>query len=357
MISLELKTSQNGLLLSKFDVFPVETGSLGGARCREGSATSANQQDLNDTIVLIWMWPFGVKFDLSCRALGITGCRLTDDKALYKRAHGVLFHHRDIDEDLGNMPMEPRPRFQKWVWSNSESPANTVPIPELNNMFNLTSNYRRDSDIPVPYGSLVPVTDGDPSFKLPAKDKLVCWVVSNWNPKFKRVQVYTELSNHIDIDIYGKAFDRPVDNQDLPKLISSCKFYLSFENSIHEDYITEKLYNPLKVGTVPVVLGPSRQNYEDYIPGDSFIHLDDFAGAKQLAERLRYLDQNPTEYMRYFDWRGKFTAKTVWLGLYSACRTCHYLQIHRGYQAFHNLNKWYWGDKGDGGLNGTLGPR
>ncbi|XP_029902027.1 alpha-(1,3)-fucosyltransferase 9-like [Myripristis murdjan] len=296
-----------------------------------------------DTIILIWMWPFGFKFDLSCRVFGITGCHLTDDKSLYRKAHGVLFHHRDIHGDLGNMPKEPRPWFQKWVWSNAESPANSGRIPGLDHLFNLTCNYRRDADIPVPYGYLVPVTDRDQSFELPAKDKLVCWIVSNWNPNFKRVQFYNKLKNHINIDIYGKAFGQHLNNQDFPKIISSCKFYLSFENSIHTDYITEKLYNPLMMGTVPVVLGPTRQNYENYIPGDSFIHVDDFASPKELAERLLYLDQHPAEYSRYLNWREHFKVKISVLGFDHACKTCHYLENHRGYQAFHDLNKWYWG--------------
>ncbi|XP_070848085.1 4-galactosyl-N-acetylglucosaminide 3-alpha-L-fucosyltransferase 9-like [Chaetodon trifascialis] len=296
-----------------------------------------------DTILLIWMWPFGQKFDVSCSTFNITKCHLTDDKSLYHKAHGVLFHHRDIYDNPASLPREPRPCFQKWVWTNMESPANSAPISEVNHLFNLTCSYRLDADIPVPYGYLAPLTSEDESFKLPAKDKLVCWIVSNWNRRFKRVQFYNKLKNYIAIHAYGNAFGQDLSEQDYVKIVSSCKFYLSFENSIYKDYITEKLYGPMSLGTVPIVLGPSRQNYEDHIPGDSFIHVEDFSTPKELAEWLLYLDQNNSEYVKYFNWASRFKVTVSEFGREHACRTCSYLQNHRGYEAFCDLNKWYWG--------------
>ncbi|XP_077956482.1 4-galactosyl-N-acetylglucosaminide 3-alpha-L-fucosyltransferase 9-like [Gasterosteus aculeatus] len=296
-----------------------------------------------DTVVLVWMWPFGFKFELNCDIFNFTRCHLTDDKELYHKAHGVVFHHRDIHGSLENMPKGPRPVFQKWVWSNMESPTNSGKITGLNELFNLTCNYRRDSSIPVPYGYLYPVTSAEESFKLPAKDKLVCWIVSNWSPNMKRVQYYNELKKHVTIHAYGRAFQKPIGDEDFVKIISACKFYLSFENSFHRDYITEKFFNPLTWGSVPVVMGPPRHMYEGHAPAESFIHVDDFPSPKELAERLLYLDQNHTEYMRFFNWRSAFKVKGALFGTEIACKTCRYLQNHKEYQAFNDLNTWYWG--------------
>ncbi|XP_030296145.1 alpha-(1,3)-fucosyltransferase 9-like [Sparus aurata] len=295
-----------------------------------------------DTILLIWMWPFGYKFDLNCSDFKIKKCHLTDNKALYDKAHGVLFHHREIHGNLENLPKEPSPWFQKWVWLNMESPANSGPIPEITHLFNLTSTYRLDSNVPVPYGHLEPVTSEDESFKIPAKDKLVCWIVSNWKSHFRRVQFYNELKKHVHIHTYGKAFGSDISDQDYSKIVPTCKFYLSFENSVYKDYITEKLYSPMKLGTVPIVLGTSRQNYEEHIPGDSFIHVDDFSTPKKLADRLLYLDKNNSEYTAYFNWTKKFKVKMTWFGKEHACKTCGYIQKHRVYEYVHDLNKWYW---------------
>ncbi|KAM9361390.1 4-galactosyl-N-acetylglucosaminide 3-alpha-L-fucosyltransferase 9-like [Symphorus nematophorus] len=306
----------------------------------QANAAAAALDAEPDTILLIWPWPFGYKFDSNCIMYNITKCQLTGDRTLYSKARGVLLHHRDI---YGGLPTEPRPCFQKWVWLNMESPANSAPIPHVNNIFNLTCNYRLDSNIPVPYGYMVPVTPKDESFKLPAKDKLVCWVITNWSSQSKRVLFYNELKKYAKVDGYGTAFGSYLSNEEYPKIVSSCKFYLSFENSVYKDYITEKLYGPMTLGTVPIVMGPSRQNYEDHIPGDSFIHVNDFSTPKQLAERLIYLDRNPAEYMKYFEWTNKFRVKRSTFGKEHACKTCHYLQKHTEYQAFHDLNKWYWG--------------
>ncbi|KAK2887764.1 hypothetical protein Q8A67_015992 [Cirrhinus molitorella] len=242
-----------------------------------------------DTILLIWMWPFGQKFDLgSCGSLySIHGCRLTDNRSQFNNSHGVLFHHRDIHGDLSNMPKLPRPLFQKWIWMNMESPSHSAQRSALNNLFNLTASYRLDSDILVPYGRISEETGGKTTYTVPHKNKLVCWIVSNWNSNHKRSQYYRQFKQHISIETYGRGFSKPISNEDYLDVVSSCKFYLSFENSIHKDYITEKLYNPLKLGTVPVALGPPRKNYEELIPGSAFIHVDDFSSPKELAEHLK----------------------------------------------------------------------
>ena len=44
------------------------------------------------------------------------------------------------------------------------------------------------------------------------------------------------------------------DNEFL-KILAGYKFTLAFENAIGDDYITEKLWRPYKLGSVPVYLG------------------------------------------------------------------------------------------------------
>ncbi|KAK0151226.1 Alpha-(1,3)-fucosyltransferase 9 [Merluccius polli] len=284
-----------------------------------------------ETIILIWMYPFGSRFSIDCSGFEMKGCHITDDRTLYSKAHAVLFHHRDLRGDLSNMPKEPRPWFQKWLWWNRESPQNSHPIPQTNNLFNATLNYRLDSTVPVPYGFLSQRPRVEDDFKIPAKDKLVCWIVSNWNNNDKRVKFYNELKKHIKIDTYGGAFGKRISSAEAAKIITSCKFYLSFENSIYKDYMTEKLYNPLLMGTVPIVLGPPRDNYEQHVIGTSFIHFEDFATPEMLADKLRFLDQNETEYMQYFTWRRNFMATRSDMSK-DVCLICNYLKHNPGYQ-------------------------
>ncbi|KAL6460549.1 hypothetical protein MHYP_G00305150 [Metynnis hypsauchen] len=299
----------------------------------------------NDTIILIWFWPFGKHFDLkSCSSqFQIEGCYLTDDRALYKKAHGVLIHHRDIRSDLSNLPSEPRPYFQKWVWMHFESPKNTPRIPGLENLFNVTMNFRQDADISIHEQMILKTEDTkDEIFPdvLKKKDKLVCWIVSNWNEQHDRVKYYNELKKHIHIELYGRRF-HALDRVGYNNVLTTCKFYLSFENTKYRDYVTEKLYNPLTKGSVPVVLGPSRSIYERLIPSNSFIHVEDFKTHKELADYLNSLDKNEDQYKKFFQWREKYEVKHVDFPRQHACQACQYIRNRNDYQTFTNLNKWY----------------
>ena len=51
-------------------------------------------------------------------------------------------------------------------------------------------------------------------------------------------------------------------------------FNLAMENSVALDYVTEKLYDPLLVGVVPVYKGAP--NVENFVPPHTIIKFDDF---------------------------------------------------------------------------------
>ncbi|XP_053305237.1 4-galactosyl-N-acetylglucosaminide 3-alpha-L-fucosyltransferase FUT5-like, partial [Spea bombifrons] len=306
-------------------------------------ALHSNQsREIGELLILIWTWPFGEPFPLNtCLSVyGISGCNLTTDRSVYNHADAVIIHHYDVMRSKHLPPKESRPHYQRWIWFNIEPPIVTENLNMLDNLMNMTMTYRHDSDIVIPYGYLKPINTPQ-TFMIPTKTKLVAWVVSMWYPGTRRAAYYEDLKKYIQIDVYGKHHT-PLGWEDFYSTISQYKFYLAFENCNHKDYITEKLWgNAFGMGAVPVVLGAPRENYERYMPSDSFIHVDDFSSPKELAEFLINLDKDDLRYKQYFNWRSQYAPvrEVGWDRHY--CKACRALHQAQGYQVIPSIAKWF----------------
>lgn len=314
--------------------------------------TLKQQQNIT---VLLWHWPFSRAYSLEgdvCRdQYGVSGCVLTDSRASLPDADAVVFHHHELRYKRSSLPLHlPRPPAQKWIWLSLEPPANNGPLAAYDGVFNWTMSYRRDADVPIPYGRLVPRAaasapagdEDDVDYVVPSnKTHLVCWVVSNYKSRHKRSKVYQRLKQVTKVQVYGRWVRRPLSNSDLLPTISRCHFYLAFENSQSVDYVTEKLWrNSFQAGTVPVVLGPPRSNYEALVPGDSFVHVDDFKSVEEMAAFLQRLAADGRRYASYFAWRRRRDVKlyTDWRErLCQICRHYHSLDPRKVYQ---HLDSW-----------------
>ena len=80
----------------------------------------------------------------------------------------------------------------------------------------------------------------------------------------------------------GDSLDEKEDCWDM--IEENYKFYLSLENSICRDYVTEKMFEALKHDVVPVVLGGA--DYKDIFPENSFINMLDYKNMSLLARHL-----------------------------------------------------------------------
>nr|XP_033818169.1 alpha-(1,3)-fucosyltransferase 7 [Geotrypetes seraphini] len=298
--------------------------------------------DAASLLILIWYWPFHKTLNLTsnvCYDLyGIKNCQLTDNRSMLVQADVVVFHHKELQKS-SDVPYEMRPPGQKWVWASLESPSNVMDLEKWNHTFNWVLSYRQDSDIFVPYGKLVLHSPSN-SFTIPPKTGLVSWVISNYKSIHERALLYKKLFQHVTVDIYGKAAKKELCPKCLLPVVSKYKFYLAFENSIHRDYITEKMwYNSFEACAVPVVLGPPRTNYEQFVPPDSFIHVEDFESPEKLARFLRTM--NTSQYKEFFKWRRKYSLKLFqdWRERFcSICTVYHSLPQEKIY---HNLQEWF----------------
>ncbi|EER07675.1 conserved hypothetical protein [Perkinsus marinus ATCC 50983] len=208
------------------------------------------------------------------------------------------------------------PMARKHVMYITESPDNT---PEAmrrtaaNVKFDYTMTYRWDSDIPVQAAHVV--HKATPNMEALTHDwsqgrlLVAYWFVSNCQTSSGRETIAKEIDG---LDMFGACSGRKgcsyVQKKKKPEKYAQCmrdiaakyRFYLSFENSRCDKYITEKFWRPLWKGNVPVVLGGlKRADYEEIAPPGSFIHVDDFKTTKHLSEYLQYLTTNDTAYNEY----------------------------------------------------------
>ncbi|KAL2092631.1 hypothetical protein ACEWY4_012429 [Coilia grayii] len=296
--------------------------------------------------ILLWHWPFNRPYslqgDVCLNMYSIPHCHITDNRSCFDQADVVVFHHHELKRASQKLPLHlHRPPAQKWVWLSLEPPAVNKNLSRYNHLFNWTMSYRQDADIFMPYGRMIPRRTNQ-SFVIPwNRSCLASWVVSNYNRHHQRSQVYHNLRKHIPIKVYGSANRRPLAKRALLPTIARCHFYLAFENSISRDYITEKLWrNAFQAGTVPVVLGPPRSNYETFVPRDSFIHVDDFSSTKELASFLKRLAANRTHYESYFKWHEEYAVHVPSDWRERLCHICKYYTELPPFNVYHDLQGW-----------------
>ena len=231
----------------------------------------------------------------------------------------------------------------KLVLLHRESPAHTnANIMHINGFFNFTVHYSYKADGVFAYGECVKrqhpriVTGRNHAEK---KTKLVMWMVSNCETDSHRERYVHKLKKYIKIDIYGscgslsfpnchkKGSTVPLDdcfNAD-QKLIDKYKFYLAFENSICDDYISEKAFRAARGerNPLPIMLGGG--SYHKHFPQGSYLDVKNFSSPKALAQYLHFLDKNDDEYNKHFQWKRDYTCE--WVSYYGAlCKTLFQLR-------------------------------
>ncbi|VDD77182.1 unnamed protein product [Mesocestoides corti] len=129
-------------------------------------------------------------------------------------------------------------------------------------------------------------------------------VMSNMHAHNQRNAIISELSRLMQVDRYGKHYQPCFEANCFEMISKKSKFYLAFENSNCQDYVTEKLFrNAFMNGLVPIVYGTREDNYKDLAPPNSYIHVNQFQSLKHLVEYLKYLHENDTAYANYFAWK------------------------------------------------------
>jgi alpha-1,3-fucosyltransferase len=217
----------------------------------------------------------------------ITNCEILDDRDRLIEADYILIYGGDehITRDLHKLKYKTS-SSQKWifVWYESYHFLNNNPYKNSKyfNTLNMVSNYKPNSDFSGIYETGSGIT-WSPNVNYAAnynhlKDKthFAVALISNCNMiTSKRLEYINELKNYIDVQVYGKCGE-PCESSNntnkcfLHTLAKKFKFYFAFENSICDDYVSEKFFKILSFPIIPVVLGGA--NYSYYVSYKLFVY-------------------------------------------------------------------------------------
>ncbi|KAK8761445.1 hypothetical protein V5799_027289 [Amblyomma americanum] len=267
-------------------------------------------------------------------------CVCTSNRSALNASALVVFHLRDVRAD--DLPVD-RPRGQRWALFTHESPAYETWLPDaLQGALNWTATYRSDSDVNVLPRYQLATRPQPPRNWWANKSRLALWLVSNCKTFSNREGFVRELSKFVPVDVVGACGAKGATC--LPKMSDRCYrqasrtyyFYLSLENSICTDYVTEKFFNALTWGMVPVVLGGA--NYSRIAPPGSYLDALAFRNVRQLADHMKRTAADMRLYNSYHAWRLHYTL--AWEDL--ACGFCRLLHNSSApAKAYGNFNEWW----------------
>lgn len=291
-------------------------------------------------------------------------CTLFDNASSLslEKYDAIIFHVHT----LWAMPMPTfrRLKHQRFIFLTQESPTSmstsNFDVTTLGSMFNWTMSYKLNSDILFLYGRIRPrssapkteeeankmikETNTRTGWKFASnKTRQVAWMASHCHTVSLREKYVNRLSKFISVDVYGDCGELTCERNHTHWLsYPSCydmlenqyKFYLSFENSMCKDYVTEKFFEILKRNIIPVVYGEA--NYSQIAPVHSYINALDYTPRK-LAQYLKRLNTNEKLYNQYFWWKEHYRveAGVEQMARHGFCDLCKKLHQEQ------NSNKYY----------------
>ena len=264
-------------------------------------------------------------------------CNVTQDRGLIKKVSAVLFCV--IHPGMGYIPPlnhTERDPDQAWVFYGLESPFNyhfsDYTSRHWRNTFNWSMTYRTDSDVQESYGLLrtldTPIKrDYDKIFQ--EKTKFGVWIVSHCLTQSKREVFVREMQKYVAVDIYGMCGQRF--SSDVETLVKEYKFFLSFENSLCPDYVTEKFFKYFGLNIIQVVRGGV--DYDSLLPNDTFINTAKFPDVKTFTQFLSDVGSDKERYVNYLRRKDAYEADTEKFTYNNAmCNLCRKLNHKKSYR-------------------------
>ncbi|KAI8027024.1 Glycoprotein 3-alpha-L-fucosyltransferase A [Camellia lanceoleosa] len=205
----------------------------------------------------------------------------------------------------------------------------TLILPDGGRGYSIVMTTSLSSDVPVGYFSWAEYDIMAP-LEPKTEKALAAAFISNCGARNFRLQALEALEKaDIKIDSYGNCHRNRDGRVEKVQALKRYKFSLAFENSNEEDYVTEKFFQSLVAGSVPVVVGAP--NIQDFAPSpDSLLHIRELKDVESIAKTMKYLAGNDEAYNQTLRWKfegpsDSFKALVDMAAVHSSCRLCIYL--------------------------------
>jgi len=246
---------------------------------------------------------------------------------------------------------------QIWIGWTQE---NRVVYPAMQDIMDHKEKFQMDylmthesqSEIPISFLSAyyMPAYSVADFFKPPpaphTRIPRIGFMYNNCNTFSKRELYIRDLMHHFPSDSFGRCENNKISTDETPftwghsqhyakvGLIERYYFTLAMENAITKDWVTEKVYQALLVGTIPIFMGGPK--VEELLPcKHCIIKTSDFESPKELAKHLHQIVSNKTLHDQYLSWKMEAYHPAKWKGFQRAwenskdtlhCRICNKVQ-------------------------------
>lgn len=134
------------------------------------------------------------------------------------------------------------------------------------------------------------------------KDRKFCTFVCS-HDDIGRKKIYDQLSVIGQVDCPGKLFHNNDDlkgmyNDDKLELLKHYRFNLTPENSNNKDYVTEKLFEAISSGSIPIYHGSDNQPELDVLNQDAIIFVE---MGKENTEAIKLISGLNADEKKYMD--------------------------------------------------------
>lgn len=260
-------------------------------------------------------------------------------------ADGVLFDgvNTHLHHSHPNVFPQQKCGHQYWVFHDWRSVVN-YPLfgkPEFMSRFDITAGYSLNYTIwgADMIGNTQTAVQQRPTFAERRQDVMLAFFISNCDAKNDRLTYIRQLIKHLPPGSYH-SFGKCLTNAEVPpelrdphkyrekgRVLAKYKFALAIENANDRDYVTEKVWDALSAGAIPVYGGAP--NVNDFVPdASSIVNMDDFKSPADLAAHLVRVAADEQLYNTYHAWRFNETILAKLLEVdrnhrgYFECKVC-----------------------------------